>query len=180
MSPRKKNETELHLALLGFFLENNFHGYELFKYLTQESEFGKIWFIKQSQLYNFLDRLHIDGYLHQEIQEGDLYPDRKKFSISVTGRLKFLGWLVEPVSHGRDMRQLFLLKLFFSMNTEKKLAKELVCKQKATCLRWFEGIRKNDKNEETEIQYFIADYRVRQIQAMLDWLNNIEQKILFK
>ena len=117
MSPRKKESNGMRIALLGFFIENSFHGYELYKIISQSSEFNIIWDLKQSLFYNHLEILNQEGFLNKDVLEGSQYPDRKVYKLSETGRVCFLNWLVQPVNHGREMRQEFLAKIFFCIET---------------------------------------------------------------
>lgn len=176
MSPRKKDTNGLRTALLGFFLEKSFHGYELFKNITQISEFKIIWNIKQSLFYNHLDVLNQEGLLDKNVLEGSQYPDRKIYKITQKGKDVFLNWLVEPVSHGREMRQEFLAKLFFAIKQKKEIEWHLIQAQKNECNRWITEIKKEKLAQMNIYQDLIFDYRIKQIEAMIEWLNFVESE----
>ena len=175
MSPRKKENKTLIFALLGFFLEQPYHGYELYKHIQLLPEFKKIWSIKQSLFYGYLDKFHNEGYLFQEILEGGIYPDRKVYHITNTGREKVLDWMIDPVLHGREMRQEFLAKLFFAMRQESDIAKKLLNNQKTECETWLNVINSSQAGDNI-YEDLIIQYRFRQIKAMIDWLIYVEQK----
>jgi len=176
MSPRRKDTNSLRFALLGFFLERSFHGYELYKNITNTSEFKIIWNIKQSLFYNHLDVLNQEGLLDKSIFEGSQYPDRKIYKISERGREVFFNWLIEPVSHGREMRQEFLAKLYFAIKQKQDIERELIQAQKNECKRWINSIENEKFNQKNIYQDLIFEYRIKQIEAMIDWLNFVESE----
>jgi DNA-binding PadR family transcriptional regulator len=170
MSPRTKTESTLYLSLLGFFLKKPNYGYEMYKYLLNETAFFKIWFVKQSQFYGYLERLFLEGYLSQVFKEGDQYPARRIFSITKTGTITLENWIISPVKRGREMRQEFLAKLFISQNSYKEKIEILIHNQTALCHQW---IKEQDEillSEEDQFQKLLINYRKMQIQAMIDWL----------
>jgi len=113
--------------------------------------------------------------LFQEILEGGIYPDRKVYHITNTGRKKILDWMVDPVLHGREMRQEFLAKLFFAMRQESDIAKKLLNNQKTECETWLNVINSSQAGDNI-YEDLIIQYRFRQIKAMIDWLIYVEQK----
>ena len=133
MSPRKKIESDLYLSLLGFFIQKPNYGYELYKYISTETPFFTIWFLKQSQFYGLLDRLHNEGFLSLKTIEGELYPDRKLFSLTISGKIQLDNWLISPVKRGRDMRQEFIAKLYIAQKYAKEKIKILVGNQLSIC-----------------------------------------------
>jgi len=52
--------------------------------------------------------------------------------------------LVESISHGREMQQEFLAKLFFAIKQEQEFSRDLIQAQKNECPRWKNAI-KNEK-----------------------------------
>jgi len=93
MSPRNKIDSTMYFSLLGFFLKKPNYGYELYKFLSIETVFFKIWFVKQSQFYGYLERLFNEGYLSHELIEGEQYPDRRIFSITEFGKQTLENWI---------------------------------------------------------------------------------------
>lgn len=173
MSPRTKMESTLYLSLLGFFIDKPNYGYELYKHISKETSFYKIWYLKQSQFYGFLERLFNEGFLSQEMIEGDQYPDRKLFSITESGIQQLENWIIIPVKRGRDMRQEFIAKLFIAQKIYKEKTELLVENQIGVCYQWLEEQDVFFINEEDQFQILLINYRKKQIQAMLDWLKQI-------
>lgn len=178
MSPRKKIDNTLHLAILGFFMEKPNYGYDLYKYLSNETSFNSIWHIKQSQFYAILDRFYQEGYLDITLQDGGSYPDRKEYRLTALGKEKFLSWIVSPVLHGREMRQEFLAKLFFALQISTTKAVTLISNQKDECGNWIQKFSQKEENKTTLFGELMVNYRTIQMQGMLDWLTIVEEKIL--
>jgi DNA-binding PadR family transcriptional regulator len=173
MSPRTKIKSNLYLSLLGFFTERPSYGYELYKYISKETSFFKIWYLKQSQFYGFLERLFHEGFLSQTMIEGDQYPNRKQFTITEPGLQQLEEWIINPVNRGREMRQEFIAKLFITQNFYKDKIGLLVDNQKRVCNKWIENQEIFLIKEQDQFQILLIDYRKKQIQAMLEWLEQI-------
>lgn len=173
MSPRTKIESSLYLSLLGFFIDKPSYGYELYKYITKDTSFFKIWYLKQSQFYGFLERLFNEGFLSQTMIEGDQYPNRKLFTITEPGIHQLEDWIITPVKRGREMRQEFIAKLFIAQNFYKEKIELLVENQKSVCYKWLEDQEVFRIDEKDLFKILLLDYRTKQIQAMLEWLEQI-------
>jgi DNA-binding PadR family transcriptional regulator len=173
MSPRIKIDSTLYISLLGFFFEKPNYGYEIYKYISNETSFFKIWFLKRSQFYGFLERLFTENYLSEKFIEGEQYPDRRIFSITDAGVKKLEDWIITPVNHGREMRQEFLAKLFIAHKIQKKKIKTLVGNQQIICAQWKHEQEKELLVENDQFQKLLINYRKMQIQSMLDWLDQI-------
>ena len=174
MSPRSKDNNSLYLSLLGFFVEKPNYGYEIYKFLSNETTFFKIWHLKRSQFYSFLERLFNENYLIHQIEGGQQYPDRRIFSITPSGLQVLKDWIVTPVEHGREMRQDFLVKLFILQNYFPEKIEKLVQNQKAICQQWKQEQDSQLENEDDHFQKLLINYRKMQIQSMIEWLDLIE------
>ncbi len=166
-------ESTLYLSLLGFFINKPNYGYDLYKHISKETSFYKIWYLKQSQFYGFLERLFNEGFLSQEMIVGDQYPDRKLFTITESGIQQLENWIIIPVKRGRDMRQEFIAKLFIAQKIYKVKTELLVENQIGVCYQWLEEQDVFLLNEKDQFQILLINYRKKQIQAMLDWLKQI-------
>lgn len=178
MSPRKKTDNTLHIAILGFFVKKPNYGYDLYKSLSNEPSFNSIWHLKQSQFYAILDNFYQDGYLKIELQAGGNYPDRKEYQLTEAGKLKFQNWVISPVFHGREMRQEFLAKLYFAIKISKENALILIRNQKEECSKWIENHEDKKSSIDSFFGELMSNYRTIQMQGMLEWLNRIEERII--
>ena len=174
--PRKKNPLSMEYILLGFVTQGPIHGYDLHKKIGERQGIGLIWRIKQSHLYALLDKLEKDGLLVSKIFSGDAFPARKEFQITELGRRNFGTWLTSPVQHGREMRQEFLGKLFFLLDDNISLKHNLIQEQISICSEWIAKLKEENLKQATQFPYahIIKKYRIYQIQAMLDWLKELE------
>jgi DNA-binding PadR family transcriptional regulator len=173
MSPRKRIDNSLYIALLSFFIEKPNYGYDVYKYLSNETTFFKIWHLKRSQFYSFLERLFIENYLSHEIVEGQQYPDRRIFSLTPIGLQTLNAWTVTPVEHGREMRQDFLVKLFILQSYFPSRINELVQNQRMICQQWKIDQEQQLISESDQFQKLLIIYRKMQIQSMIEWLDLI-------
>lgn len=169
MSPRTALPMRFEPALLGLVRRKPIHGYNLLQYFTGTGGLGEIWNVKISQVYAYLNKLEEMGYLISERQQGGEYPARRLFSITPTGEAVFLDWMRSPVRSARDLRQLFLLKLFFSADVPQEMVRELLADQIALCKRWLEGL-KREGADAMGWRLSVYQFRIEQVQASLAWL----------
>jgi DNA-binding PadR family transcriptional regulator len=98
--------------VLGLLCVAPTHGWALTRELSPAGELGAIWTIGRPVVYRSLDFLEGRGLIRQTHTEpSPKGPPRVVFRPTPAGRKAFKRWLPEPVTHLRDMRPLFLLKL---------------------------------------------------------------------
>ncbi len=163
-------------VLLGFVAQGPIHGYDLHKKIGDMQGIGLIWRIKQSHLYALLDKLEKDDLLVSRTLFSVAFPARKEFQITELGRNNFKTWLTNPVQHGRDMRQEFLAKLFFILDDNSSLKHKFIQEQISICSEWIAKLKEENLKQANQFPYarMIKKYRIYQIQAMLDWLKELE------
>lgn len=99
-------------AVLGVLAEGPSHGFALAKELNAEADVGRIFTVRVPLVYRALDRLVEHGYAEPaQTERGDSGPNRVVHRVTRNGRRRIRRWLDEPVSHVRDIRIEFLLKL---------------------------------------------------------------------
>lgn len=180
MSPLRQSPLALEHALLGFLRQSPMHGYEIHQRLSDPAGLGAVWRIKQSYLYALLTRLENEGLIAIAILEAqDFRPPRKVFALTAEGEQAFLHWVQSPVEHGRDVRLNFLVKLFFARHEGNEAVVRLLERQRLACHNWL-----NDQEEaaavlvETKVyQWLVSQFRIGQLQAMLDWLDTCERTL---
>ncbi|NMB54094.1 MAG: PadR family transcriptional regulator [Leptolinea sp.] len=172
MSPRKKTSTPFEIILLGFIAEKPLHGYDLFKVLSQPVGISNVWHINQSNLYAMLDSLEAQGYLISHMIQIGSSPMRKEYHITAAGSMVYEKWLREPVLHGRDMRQIFLAKLFFAMRESPDTVVKLITTQRSIAEAWKQDVLLSLQNLTVEDEYdrLVLNSRLKQISAWLEWL----------
>jgi PadR family transcriptional regulator AphA len=170
---RSQTPLSLEYILLGFLDICPIHGYDLYKTLSSFEGISLVWHIKQSQLYALLDKLEDAGLVTSKIVPGEAFLSRKLFEITALGRRAFLTWVNCPVSHGREMRQEFLAKLYFAQESGVEASLELIEEQIATCAEWLSSfqISFSKTSDYEHYERMIYQYRISQTQAMIEWLN---------
>jgi PadR family transcriptional regulator AphA len=99
-------------AVLGLLARRPTHGFAISKALEAGTELGRIITVRRPLVYRALDRLVEAGLAEPAHTEpGSAGPNRLVHRITPSGRTTLNRWLGKPVSHVRDMRIEFQLKL---------------------------------------------------------------------
>lgn len=169
----ERKDSHLDYALLGLLADCPAHGYELNKKLKALSALGQVWFVKQANLYALLDKLEERGLIASRHVEAGGYPPRKEYSITPEGEAALLSWLRTPVNRPREMRQEFLLRLYFARKSSPQAALDLLASQRTILEKWQSEIQNTIArlSPEEVFQALVLEYRLRQSQAALDWLD---------
>ena len=179
MSPMVRRSITLEFALLGFLRQGPLHGYQLYRQLCDPAGLGRVWRLKQAQLYALLDKLEKDGYVTSSLQPQKARPARRVFSLTAAGERTFQDWLSTPVQAPRQMRQEFQAKLYFSQRESQEAPERLIAVQRAACQHWLEYQQTLAIKDDHDHSYAwqVDQYRVGQIRAMLDWLDICQEKL---
>ncbi|HML40236.1 MAG TPA: helix-turn-helix transcriptional regulator [Bellilinea sp.] len=179
MSPRAQEPLSIEYILLGLVSEQPTHGYDIFKRLQKIDGINQIWTVKQANTYALLERFENMGLVSSELLAGESFVQRKQYRITPAGHEEFERWMNTPVSHGRDMRQEFLARLYFARQAGADQALELIDKQYEECLGWLdEIIEDRKKGNDDAFAQLVIEFRAAQIEAMIHWLE--ESRYLFK
>src|SRR5207302_4309074 len=119
-------------AILGLLQSQPMHGYEMFHHF-RETTLGQIVHIEMSQMYAFLKKLGHSEYIEAELDPQGSRPPRKVFHLTALGREVFFQWLTEAVIRPREVRILFLIKLYFVRHFVPKETRTLVDRQIVAC-----------------------------------------------
>ena len=98
-------------SILGFIHYGPSTGYELKKIF--DNSIQQIWPADQSQIYRTLLWLEEQGWVSIEVKHQEDHPDRKVYSISVTGQDELLQWLTTPLKRA-EIRFASLIQVFFA------------------------------------------------------------------
>jgi PadR family transcriptional regulator AphA len=183
-------------ALLGLLTQKPMHGYELYRYFTDPSALGQVWYLGLSQMYKLLKELERQGYLEATLEEQENYPDRKVYHITPAGRATFLQWMEKPVKNTRLIRVEFLAKLFLAQLLGSEIIKRVIdtqleaCQTQLTRLLGAETWRGEGRGEwemedgdtrmasDESFEYLIFCFRRGQIEAIIDWLRTCRRVFL--
>jgi DNA-binding PadR family transcriptional regulator len=165
----------MELALLGFLSQGPQHGYQIHQKVSDPNGLGSIWRLKQSQLYALLAKLEKDGYIVGELEaQEEARPPRRIYHLTTTGKVVYQNWLKRPVSVPRLMRQEFMAKYYFACQEGKEQARELIDLQRVSCQKWLEELNLGNI-EQSSFEWFIYQFRIGQIKALLGWLDILNQ-----
>ena len=176
---KKSSAHTLEYILLGLIKEQPAHGYALYDRLRNTSELSLIWQVKRSKLYYLLDKLETEGLLSVSVSRRGPYPDRKVYQLTSAGK-KALGiWMNSPVMSSRYIRLAFLSKLYFLLKENEEGTAELIDQQVKICQGWHQNLQR--QHQALEMDDFINSqvflFRIGQINAMLEWLENCREQI---
>jgi PadR family transcriptional regulator, regulatory protein AphA len=125
-----------YVALGGIALRGPSTSYDLKRFV--ELTLGHFWAFPHSQLYAEPDRLARAGLLSEEREEGGRR--RRTYDITAAGRQALDAWLHETPTGQMELRDLGLLKLFFSELADddalRALAREQVAAHRAMLARY--------------------------------------------
>ncbi len=164
-------------ALLGFLYRQPRHGYEIYQQLLADDGLGLVWQLKQSQLYALLTKLEQQDYITATLEPQEARPPRKVLQLTAAGREAFLSWLRSPVPQGRQMRLEFMAKLYFARQVEPAAVACLIDGQRDVCRAWQASLQAQADalSSERPFEWLVYQFRLGQIEAMLNWLNVCEQ-----
>ncbi|TDA66786.1 MAG: PadR family transcriptional regulator [Chloroflexi bacterium] len=180
MSPRRQDPLSTEYILLGLAAKGPVHGYDLHKQLGTLDGLSAIWRVKQSQVYALLDKLENMGYLHGEAVPGTAAVLRKQYHLNDAGQRAFDAWMNSPVQHPRQVRQEFLARLYFAQQSGVQVTRQLIDAQYAACQSWQKSIQDalEHNDEPQNFQRVVDAYRLSQINAILDWLDQCRTTLL--
>jgi DNA-binding PadR family transcriptional regulator len=106
---------------------------------------------------------------------GDAAPTRKEYRITPTGEQTFLNWISKPVPAARDLRQDFLVKLFFWHDVDPAMMQALFHQQVSLCRKWLASLE-NQLIDSVGFTRQVLTFRIRQVQCILEWLQDLSHE----
>jgi DNA-binding PadR family transcriptional regulator len=174
-------------ALLGLLWDGPRHGYELHRSFATDQELGAICRLEQSQLYAFLKKLEQLGYIEGTLEPQEGRPPRRVVGLTRAGRQIFRQWIEAPVPRPRDVRLLFLLKLYFARAFGAETILNLITRQIEACQAFLKKLEERPPGAETggspaavsstalqDFRVIVHQARIRQIQATIGWLQELQ------
>jgi PadR family transcriptional regulator, regulatory protein AphA len=159
----------LEYVMLGL-VQQPTHAYEMFRQFGPALPLGMIWHLKQSHLYALLARLEQMGYVTATVESQGARPPRRVLRLTEAGRAALESWLATPVAHGRDIRQEFLAKLYFTVQRGPEVARALVTAQEAVTRTWRDEAQAQFDVATQPYAQLVLRYRLGQIDATFTWL----------
>lgn len=175
----KTDLTPAEYAVLGVLREHPAHGYELKGRFAGTDGLGRVCPIETGMVYAILRSLSgldlIDG-----TWDGSSTPRRSVYAVTDEGAQVFERWLRRPVTHLREVRFDFMVKLYFALREDRDLARDLVAAQIAV----IEDYAQDTDTERAvcpagteEFDAIVLDSQLSGARATLDWLGRVRQQI---
>lgn len=167
-------------ALLGLLERQPMHGYEVFQQF-QGGILGQIVRLEMSQMYAYLKKLERLGYIEADLETQGARPPRKIFHLTGRGRATFHEWLTTPVERPREIRLLFLLKLYFAQALIPDRLSDLVEQEIAACQRFLDHLEAqriphSATGETAFLDHVVLRSRIHQTRALLNWLHELQEE----
>ncbi|GCE26499.1 PadR family transcriptional regulator [Dictyobacter alpinus] len=169
-------------VILGLLNTQPMHGYEMFQ-LIESGTLGQIIHLEMSQMYAFLKKLERLNYIEAKIEPQGTRPPRKIFQLTPQGHDIFLQWAVEPVEKPRDIRILFLIKLYFVQRLQPAKMGPLLEQQITACMQFLQHLKSKQQIpilHSADAQFFdniVLSSRIHQTQALLEWLHELQLEV---
>jgi DNA-binding PadR family transcriptional regulator len=160
-------------VLLGLLAPGPRHAYALYRELRRSDGLWLVWRLKLPRLYAILDRLERTGLIRSETVPQPRRPARRVFRLTPDGEARYRQWRTEPVRRGRDIRQLFLAKLYLARRDGPEVARTLLQNQRDLCRQWLDELRTAAPPAD-DFARAVWRYRVRHVETILTWLDDVE------
>ena len=160
--------TELTLAdavCLTLVARESRHGWSIVKTLAPEGEIGRVWSLSRPLTYRALTALAAADLIEPRGSEPGAGPPRTIWRATAKGRRAATAWLRRPVSHPRDMRTEFLLKLVLGAP-----ATDLARAQLAAFTPVFDGLQRAADGDPTDV---VARWRLESAEATRRFLESL-------
>ncbi|MEN6370183.1 MAG: PadR family transcriptional regulator [Thermotogota bacterium] len=170
MESRVSRGFPVEYAALGFLVEAPRHGYDLRRDLVEG--LGELWHVALSQLYSVLHRLVEQGWAEVEVEPQEDRPSRQMYSVTREGCRAFWEWTCSPVTHPRDLRVVFLAKVYFLRKLRPEAVGSLIDVQRSKLSEAVAslGERGAVRSNDTALGAAACSFRVAQMESALRWL----------
>ena len=141
------------------------HGWAIVKTLAPDGEIGRVWTLSRPLTYRALDALARSELIEPRGSEPGSGPPRTIWRATGKGRRVSRNWLRRPVSHPRDIRTEFLLKLELGAP-----ARELAEAQLAAFTPVFAGLQRMADEDPTDL---VGRWRAESAEATRRFLRSL-------
>ncbi|GCE10661.1 PadR family transcriptional regulator [Tengunoibacter tsumagoiensis] len=174
-------------ALLGLLKIQSMHGYEMFHYF-EHGMLGKIVHLEMSQLYAYLKKLERMEYIQARLEAQGSRPPRKVFHLTTRGERLFQDWLRSSVEKPREMRMLFLIKLYFARLFIPNEVADLLQRQIEACQTFLIQLETRTlsnpgslplehSSDEAFFEQVVLSSRIYQTRSLLTWLIELHREM---
>jgi DNA-binding PadR family transcriptional regulator len=175
----QSNRLSPEFVLLGLLHQHPYHGYELHKQLIDE--FGYIWRVSQSQTYNILKRLEIQGFISSTSIEQNKLPPRRLLQITVPGAQRFYEWLDTPTKCSvHAIRVEFITRLYFLKQIQPEKIERVINAQIAEVVEGVHRLRdfRLGLSDDQPFNRLALELRISLLNSILAWLDECSKELL--
>lgn len=138
-------------AVLGLLGGGPAHGFALARELGTAAPLGRIITVRRPLVYRALDRLEAVGWCAPvQTEPGKAGPDRTVYRITPKGRRGLKRWLSQPVTHVRDLRIEFLLKVGLNRRDGEEID-DLVSRQQEVLEKTLAALTRGRVRDEVDL-----------------------------
>ena len=165
-------------AILGLLDGQPMYGYEMFQQF-QGGTLRQIVHLEMSQMYAFLKKLERLEYIEAELEPQGISPPRRIFHLTDPGRAIFHEWLTTPVERPREIRVLFLLKLYFVRQIIPDQTALLIDREIFACRKFLDHLESQrlpdaSSSDSAFLDHVVLRSRIHQTRALIDWLCELQ------
>lgn len=174
--PRPTQPAEHAILGLLYFEESGGHGYDLARHFADAQPLGDVLKLEPGMLYHHLKKLAGTGWVTVDVEPQGTRPPRQVYTLTEEGKIELLRWLREPVTHTRDIRLDFLVKLYFARLLDPALAADLVRGQLDKSREMESVLESRLADADTPPGDFgrqVTDLRLLQTRAAITWLESL-------
>jgi DNA-binding PadR family transcriptional regulator len=161
------------MALLGLLDREPSHGYEL-KH-DYDAYLGRSRPLPFGQVYATLARLARDGKATVGEAEPGAGPDRKRYTITESGKSEVEEWLVEPIPAEPYLQTDLFVKVVLSLMLGRR-AEEYLDAQRAAHLQRMRELTEL-KQQENLVDALLADHGLFHLEADLRWIDLTQARL---
>ena len=169
-------------SILGLLKSRPMYGYEMFQQF-ESGALGQIIRLEMSQMYAFLKKLEKLSYIETTLEAQGARPPRKIHSLTPTGDNVLQKWLTQPVEKPRDIRLIFLLKLYFTQKFLPQQMSNLIEQEIVACEQFLTHLETKRLStvvaeDEAFFDAIVLRSRVHQTHALLEWLRELQKELV--
>jgi DNA-binding PadR family transcriptional regulator len=158
-------------AILGLLSDGPMTGYEIKQFF--KTAIKHFWNVSDGQLYPTLKKMHMEEVISLEVVQQDRTANKRVYSITEAGRRQFERWLREPVLKFEELKEPFVLKVFFFSKLSREEILWHLRSQLDLLTRVLEdirGVRDSYEDRVTDYQRLIGDVGVLYVEVRLLWV----------
>lgn len=161
------------MAILGLLDREPSHGYDLKR--DYDTYFGRGRPLPYGQVYATLARLARDGMAVAGEAEPGAGPDRKRYTVTDTGRITVEAWLSEPLPAEPHLQTDLFVKVVLSLMLGRP-AEEYLDAQRAAHLQRMRELTEL-KQQDGLVDVLLADHGLFHLEADLRWIDLTEARL---